>query len=78
MLVVAWLITYKYANPKLPMICGVMMGLTTPRPSEVWLRQVVGEGWGKAIDVAIVVICVAIGVTIFNSIAERHQSSSAE
>lgn len=77
MLIVAWLITYKYANPKVPMFCGVMMGLTAPRPSDAWLRQVAGEGWGKAIDVAIVMTYVAIGITIFNAIPKRHKSSSA-
>lgn len=77
MFVVAWLITYKYANPKLPLICGVMMGLTAPRPSDVWLRQIARERWGKAVDVAITMICVAIGVTIFNAIAKRHKPPSA-
>jgi hypothetical protein len=77
MFAVAWVITYKYGNPKLPLICGVMMGLTAPRPSDVWLRQIAGEGWGKAIDVALAMICVAIGVTIFSAIAKRHKSSSA-
>ena len=82
MFVVAWLVTYKYANPKLPLICGVMMGVTAPRPSDVWLRQIAGEAWGfvqvpKAIDIAITMIWVAIGVTIFNAIAKRHKSSSA-
>ncbi len=75
--VVAWIVTYKYANPKLPLIWGVLMGVTAPRPSDVWLRQIAGEGWGKAIDIAITIIWVAIGVTIFNAIAKRNKSSSA-
>jgi D-alanyl-lipoteichoic acid acyltransferase DltB (MBOAT superfamily) len=78
MCVVAWIVTNKYANPKLPLICGVMMGVTAPRPSDVWLRQVAGEGWGKAIDMAITMIGVVVGMTIFNAIAKRRKSSSAK
>lgn len=86
MFVVAWIVTYKYANPKLPLLCGVMMGVTAPRPSDVWLRQIVGEGWGtpfqwihipQTIDFVITMIWAAIGITIFNAIAKRHKSSSA-
>ena len=81
MFIVAWMVTYKYANPKLPLICGVIMGVTAPRPSDVWLRQIAGDAWGfvqvpKAIDFAITMIWVAIGITIFNAIAKRHKSSS--
>jgi len=83
---VAWFVTYKYANPNLPLICGVMMGLTAPRPSDVWLRQITGEASGtpfqwihvpQAIDFAITMIWVAVGITIFTAIATRHKSSSA-
>ena len=82
MFVAAWIITWKYANPKLPLICGVTMGLTAPRPSDGWLRRITGEGWGwfqtpKAIDFAITMIWVAVGITIFNAIAKRRESSSA-
>jgi hypothetical protein len=82
MCVVACIVTYKYANPNLPLICGGMTGITAPRPSDVWLRQIAGEGWGwfqtpKAIDVAITMIYVAIGLAIFTAIAKRHRSSSA-
>ncbi len=86
MFVVAWIVSYKYANPKLPIICGAMVGVTAPRPSDVWLRQIAGEGWGtpfqwihipQAIDFAITMIWVAIGITIFSAIAKRHKSSSA-
>jgi hypothetical protein len=81
MFIVAWIVTYKYANPKLPLICGAMMGITAPRPSDVWLRQIAGESWGfvqvpKAIDIAITMIGVVIGMTIFNAIAKRHKSSA--
>ena len=75
MFAVAWLITYNYANPKLPLICGVMIGITAPRPSDAWLRQIAGEGWGKAIDLVITMIAIVIALTIFNAIAKRHKSS---
>jgi hypothetical protein len=73
MFAAAWLITYNYINPKL--ICGVMIGITAPRPSDPWLRQIAGEGWGKAIDLAITMMSIVIALTIFNAIAKRHKSS---
>jgi hypothetical protein len=77
MFVVAWTITYKYANPNLPLICGVMIGITAPRPSDVWVRQIAGEGLGKAIDFGISIIVLGIAMAIFYAIARRHKSPSA-
>src|SRR5262245_61099335 len=62
MFAVAWIITCKYANPKLPLICGVMVGIAAPRPSDVWVRQVAGEGLGKAIDFGISIVLLFVAM----------------
>ena len=77
MFVVAWVVTDKYANPFLPPLCGVLIGVTAPKPSDEWLRQIAGERWGKAIDFGILIIGIAIGMAIFGAIAKRQKSSSA-
>ena len=74
MFVVSWIVTYKYANPIIPTLGGVMVGLTMPRPSDEWVRQFAGEGWVKSIGLGMGLIGVAVGLTIFNAIAKRHKS----
>lgn len=76
MAAVAAAVTYKYANPFLPILCGVMIGATAPRPSDAWVRQLVGEGWGRALNLVISVAAIGIGMAIFGVIARRHQAIS--
>lgn len=74
---ISWVVAYRFANPILPNLCGPMVGVTVPRPSSEWLREIAGAGWGKAIDIGITMIAVAFGLTIFIAIAKRHKASSA-
>ncbi|MFO0844535.1 MAG: hypothetical protein U0797_19420 [Gemmataceae bacterium] len=79
MFVVSWIITRKYANPSLPTICGAMVGLTIPRPSDEWIRQLIGERWGKATEIGLAMICVVIGLAIAQCglpSGIRHESSA--
>ena len=73
MFVVSWIITRKFANPIIPTLCGVMVGITFPRPSDEWVRQFAGEGWVKFIGFGMLFIGVAVGLTIFNAIAKWHK-----
>ncbi len=77
MFCVAWIVTRKYANPIIPTVCGIMIGMTMPIPfSNEWLRQAAGDGIGKAIGMGIAIVGVCIGLAIFNAAAMRHRGSS--
>jgi hypothetical protein len=69
-------ITYQYANPNLPILCGVMVGITAPRPSGEWLRQFTAEKWLKAAEIGMSMVVVVIGLMIFSAIAKRHQRAA--
>jgi len=77
MFVLSWIVTYKYANPIIPTLCGAMVGVTMPRPSDEWVRQFAGEKWLKASELGMTMVGAVIGLTIFYAIAKRHKSSSA-
>ncbi len=74
MFAVSCVTTQKFANPIIPTLLGVMMGLTIPKPSDEWVRKVVGESWFKPIELAMGMIGVAVGIIIFNAIAKRHHA----
>lgn len=69
-----WFVTHKYANPRIPIICGAVVGLTFPRPSDEWFQQLVGARWGNGVSLLIGVISVVIGLAIFNAIAKKHHT----
>jgi len=72
----SWFVTCKYANPILPILCGVMAGWTFPRPSDEWFVQLAGARWGSGASLMVVVVAGVIGMTIFSTIAQRHKASS--
>lgn len=79
--VVAWgvmaatavVVTLRYANPFLPTLCGAMIGAAAPRPSDAWVRELVGEGLGRALALVISLAAIGIGIAIFGAIAKRHK-----
>jgi hypothetical protein len=74
MFVVSWILTRTFANPMLPTLCGVMVGVTFPRPSDERVRQFAGEGWVGFIEYGMLFLGIAVGLTIFNAIAKRHKA----
>jgi hypothetical protein len=77
----ACLVTCKYANTN-SVMWFVLLGFMAPRPSDVWVRQTVGEGWVIDTGISVVVTVIggsifAIAASFFTVIAKRHKSSSA-
>jgi hypothetical protein len=78
MVVLACIVTYKDTNfARWAIGWAAMTGVLSPRPSDVWVRQIVGEGWGMTIDIGISAVVTVIAALIFGAIAMRHKSSSA-
>lgn len=77
MAIVAVAVTSKYANPFLPTLCGIMVGATAPRPSDAWALQLLGGGWGRALNFLISIVAIGIGLTIFSAIAKKHKAPSS-
>ncbi len=71
-------VTLRYANPFLPTLCGVMIGALAPRPSEAWFRQLAGDGWGRALSLALSIVAIAIGMAVFTALAKRRGAAFAK
>ena len=54
MAVAAAILTRRFANPSLPTICGIMVGITAPKPSDAWLTSKVGEQGNRTSAVCLV------------------------
>lgn len=78
LIAVAVMLTKKFSNPHLPVICGVMVGMTFPRPTEAWICEQVGDASGRAVSMVTFALAVWIGTTVFTSIAKKnsHQASA--
>jgi hypothetical protein len=75
MAVVAATVTYRYDNSFLPTLCGALIGASAPRPSDEWLRQLAGEGVGRALPFALSLVTIGIGIAVFSMIATRSKAS---
>ncbi len=76
MAVAASILTLRFSNPILPTLCGIMVGITAPRPSDPWLANLVGEALARGLSIAITIAAVGIALAIFNAISKQNRDSS--
>jgi len=76
MIVAAVILTRRFANPTLPTLCGIMVGITAPKPSDSWLTSTVGEAFARGISFVITIAAVGIALSVFNAISKHMREST--
>lgn len=74
--VVSAVVTWRFVDSYLPVICGVLIGAQVPRPSDSWFRQLAGEEWGRMLSLVVFGVVVAIGIVIYQGIARGRWRAS--
>lgn len=78
MAVVAIVLTRQYSNAILPTLCGIMVGITAPRPSDAWLTSMVGEALSRGLSIIITIAAVGLALTVFNATSKHHRNSTTK
>ena len=75
MVVAAVILVRRFANPTLPTLCGIMVGITAPKPPDSWLASTVGEALSRGLSIVITVVAVGMALSVFNAVSKRVRES---